>query len=196
MEFKPPFTSITWQDDRLQILDQTFLPDREVYADLTSPGQVWEAIKKLRVRGAPAIGIAGAYGLYMGMREIGEETGFEGFYRESERISDYLNSSRPTAVNLSWALKQMLSVIYAKKELPIEELKNLALKTAISIHDEDRRLCKSIGEEGLEIVPDNAQILTHCNTGGLATGEFGTALSVILHAHHAGKLKNVWVDET
>jgi methylthioribose-1-phosphate isomerase len=196
MDFKSPFTSISWKNDRIHILDQTFLPGREVYADLDSPGQVWEAIRKLRVRGAPAIGIAGAYGLYMGMREIDDDVGFEGFYRESERISEYLNSSRPTAVNLSWALKKMLSVIFAKKEQPVEELKKLALNTAVSIHDEDRRLCKSIGEEGLSIVPENARILTHCNTGGLATGEFGTALSVILHAHHAKKLKKVWVDET
>ena len=196
MNFTSPFKSVAWQDDHLHILDQTFLPEREVYADLDSAGQVWEAIKKLRVRGAPAIGIAGAYGLYLGIRDVANLNGFNSFFRECKRLADYLNSSRPTAVNLSWALQRMLDVIYARKDQSIEELKQLALQTAKTIHDEDRRICKSIGEHGLEIVPDNTRILTHCNTGGLATGEFGTAFSIILHAHHAGKLGHVWVDET
>lgn len=195
MKFKAPFQSITWNDDHLTILDQTFLPEREIYIDLTTPGQVWEAIKKLRVRGAPAIGIAGAYGLYMGCNEL-PESDFDAFYREVDRISEYLNSSRPTAVNLSWALKRIMATMFAEKEKPVAEIKKILLKTAITIHNEDRRLCKAIGEYGLDLVPDNASILTHCNTGGLATGEFGTAFSVILHAHHAKKLKTVWVDET
>jgi methylthioribose-1-phosphate isomerase len=196
MNFKSPFQSLAWNKDRLRILDQTFLPEREIYIDLTSPGQVWEAINMLRVRGAPAIGIAGAYGLYLGIRELNDESGFEAFYGECKRIADYLNSSRPTAVNLSWALKRLLDVIYAQREKPVQKLKELVLATAKNIHDEDRRLCKTIGENGIDIVPQNARILTHCNTGALATGEFGTAFSVILHAHHAGKLKKVWVDET
>lgn len=196
MNFKSPFQSIAWNEDRLRILDQTFLPEREIYIDLTSPGQVWDAIRKLKVRGAPAIGIAGAYGLYLGIRELDEETGFESFYGECKRIADYLNTSRPTAVNLSWALKCLLDVVYAQKEKPVQDLKQLVLDTAKNIHDEDRRLCKAIGENGLDVVPGDAKILTHCNTGGLATGEFGTAYSVILHAHHAGKLQRVWVDET
>lgn len=196
MNFTSPFKSVAWQGDHLRIIDQTFLPEREVYADLDSAGQIWEAIKKLRVRGAPAIGIAGAYGLYLGIRDVNNLNGFTSFFRECERIADYLNSSRPTAVNLSWALQKMLDVIYARKDQSVEELKQLALETAKTIHEEDRRLCRSIGEHGLEIVPDNARILTHCNTGGLATGEFGTAFSVILHAWQAGKLDHVWVDET
>jgi methylthioribose-1-phosphate isomerase len=195
MNFKAPFQSITWNSNHLTIIDQTFLPEREVYIDLKSSGQVWEAIKKLRVRGAPAIGIAGAYGLCMGIRELPENT-FQSFYREAERVADYLNSSRPTAVNLSWALKRILATIFARKDESVSKLKEIALKTAITIHNEDRRLCKAIGEIGVELVPDNTSILTHCNTGGLATGEFGTAFSVILHAHHAKKLKMVWVDET
>ena len=195
MDFKPPFQSITWNEDRVTIIDQTFLPEREVYIDLNSAGQVWEAIKKMKVRGAPAIGITGAYGLYLGIKGL-KETTFDSFYSEADRIAEYLNSARPTAVNLSWALKRLMATIYAAKEKPLEEIKEIVLKTAVTIHNEDRRLCKSIGENGLELIPDNAKILTHCNTGGLATGEFGTAFSVILHAHHAGKLKQVWVDET
>ena len=195
MDFKPPFQSITWNDDRVTIIDQTYLPEREVFIDLNSAGQVWDAIKKMKVRGAPAIGITGAYGLYLGVNGL-KESSFDSFYNEADRISEYLNSARPTAVNLSWALKRLMATIYAAKEKPIEEIKEIVLKTAVTIHNEDRRLCKAIGENGLELIPDNAKILTHCNTGGLATGEFGTAFSVILHAHHAGKLKQVWVDET
>ena len=195
MDFKPPFQSITWNDDRVTIIDQTYLPEREVFIDLNSAGQVWDAIKKMKVRGAPAIGITGAYGLYLGVKGL-KESSFNSFYNEADRISEYLNSARPTAVNLSWALKRLMATIYAAKEKPIEEIKEVVLKTAVTIHNEDRRLCKAIGENGLELIPDNAKILTHCNTGGLATGEFGTAFSVILHAHHVGKLKQVWVDET
>lgn len=190
-----PFQSISWQKEYIKILDQTFLPEREIYINLNSTGQVWEAIKKLRVRGAPAIGVTGAYGFYLGIKDLPERN-FKSFYRESKRISDYLNSSRPTAVNLSWALNRLLTTLFAHKDKPIAELKEIALKTAITIHDEDRRLCKLIGENGLDLIPENARILTHCNTGGLATGEFGTAFSMILHAHRAGKLANVWVDET
>ena len=189
------FQSVKWDNGQIQIIDQTFLPDREVYITLTSAGQVWEAIKMLRVRGAPAIGIAGAYGLYLGIRDL-PESAFNMFYSECNRVADYLDSSRPTAVNLSWALKRILNTIYAHKEKTIPELKEVALKTARTIYEEDRRLCKSIGENGVELVPDNANILTHCNTGGLATGEFGTAFSVILHAHKKKKVKMVWVDET
>jgi methylthioribose-1-phosphate isomerase len=195
MTFTAPFQSIRWNQTHLTIIDQTFLPEREVYIDLNTCGKVWEAIKKLRVRGAPAIGIAGAYGLCLGMEQL-PDSSFQSFYRESERIAEYLNSSRPTAVNLSWALKRILTSIFSEKDRPVTQLKKVALETAIAIHEEDRRLCKTIGENGLELVSDNAQILTHCNTGGLATGEFGTAFSVILHAHQAGKLKKVWVDET
>jgi methylthioribose-1-phosphate isomerase len=192
---KTAFQSVRWETDRLRIIDQTFLPEREVYITLSSAGQVWEAIKMLRVRGAPAIGIAGAYGFYLGIRDL-PVPAFTMFYSECERIADYLNSSRPTAVNLSWALKRILTTIYAQKEKPISELKKIVLKTAMIIHEEDRRLCKSIGRNGAELVPENARILTHCNTGGLATGEFGTAFSVILHAHQQKKVKKVWVDET
>ncbi len=189
------FQSVEWTGDDIRIIDQTFLPQKEVIISLTSVGQVWDAIKKLKVRGAPAIGIAGAYGLYLGVRDLHEGV-FGTFYKECERVADYLNSSRPTAVNLSWALKRILGIIYSQKEKPISELKKLALQTAINIHEEDRRLCKAIGEYGAELVPPNARILTHCNTGSLATGQYGTAFSVILHAHKQKKIKNVWVDET
>jgi methylthioribose-1-phosphate isomerase len=189
------FRSVHWAGNSVQIIDQTFLPQKEVTIQLTSVGQVWDAIKKLKVRGAPAIGIAGAYGFYLGIRELPEGV-FSTFYKECERVADYLNSSRPTAVNLSWALKRILGTMYSQKDKSISELKQLALETAVNIHEEDRRLCKAIGENGSKLVPENARVLTHCNTGSLATGQYGTAFSVILHAHKQNKVNNVWVDET
>jgi len=189
------FQSIEWKDENLTIIDQTHLPGREVYIQLNSVGQVWDAIKKLKVRGAPAIGIAAAYGLYLGVRNL-PDSGFPSFYSECKRISDYLNSSRPTAVNLSWALDRLLATLQAQNELPTDDLKSLLLDTAKIIHDEDRRMCKAIGEHGVELVQGRTRILTHCNTGGLATGQYGTAFSVIFHAHKAGNVEHVWVDET
>lgn len=189
------YQSVSWDNDSLFIIDQTHLPEREINLQLSSTGQVWDAIKKLKVRGAPAIGIAGAYGLYLGIRDLQPEN-YNGFEREVSRIANYLNSARPTAVNLSWALHRIKNTLYGHKEKPIEKLKEIALQTAITIHNEDRRLCKAIGEQGLEVVPENANILTHCNTGGLATSQYGTAFSVIFHAHRSGKLNQAWVDET
>lgn len=191
----PSFQSIRWEDDHLTILDQTFLPDREVYIDLDSVGQVWDAIKKQKVRGAPVIGIAGAYGLYFGVQDL-PDSAFQTFYSEAQRIADYLKTAQPSVMNLSWSLKRMLTTIYALKEEPISDIKKKMLRIAITIHDEDKRTCKLIGEHGVELIPKNAGILTHDNTGGLATGKYGTALSVILHAHEKGNLKMVWVNET
>ncbi|MEX0994869.1 MAG: S-methyl-5-thioribose-1-phosphate isomerase [Balneolaceae bacterium] len=187
--------AIEWREDRLRILDQTYLPGREVYTNLQDIGHVWDAIKKLRIRGAPAIGIAGAYGLYLGARDIPENS-FESFYLELERLSDYLLTSRPTAINLYWALNRIKTTVEAHKKKEISQIKEIILTTAKTIHDEDRRLCKAIGEQGVGIVPENARILTHCNTGSLATGQYGTAFSVILHSHKQEKLHHVWVGET
>ncbi|MCP9290448.1 S-methyl-5-thioribose-1-phosphate isomerase [Gracilimonas sediminicola] len=189
------YQSITWQDDHLVILDQTQLPLREIYSDVNTIGQVWDAIKKLKVRGAPAIGIAGAYGLYLGVRDL-ESKNFTSFNVELNRWIEYLKSSRPTAVNLSWALERINQTVYANKDKDLEEIKEIILKTAKTIHDEDKRVCKKIGENGAELVEKGWNILTHCNTGGLATGAYGTALSVILHADDDDKDIHVWVDET
>lgn len=187
--------SIEWKEDHLRILDQTYLPKREVYSDIKDVGRIWESIKKLRVRGAPAIGIAAAYGFYMGIKELPEST-FESFWVEVERVAEYLEGARPTAVNLQWALERIKTTIQAHKDKPIDEIKEIVLETAKTIHDEDKRICKTIGEEGAKLVKKGFNILTHCNTGSLATGQYGTALSVIFHAHEDGKEIEVWVDET
>ncbi len=187
--------SIEWREDHVRILDQTYLPNREVYSDIRDVGRMWEAIKKLRIRGAPAIGIAAAYGMYLGIKDL-PENAFESFWVEVERVAEYLESARPTAVNLQWATDRIKTTIQAHKEKDIEEIKEIVLKTAQTIHDEDKRICKKIGENGIELVEKGAKILTHCNTGSLATGQYGTALSVIFHAHEQGNDIQVWVDET
>lgn len=189
------YQSIEWKQGKLYIIDQTKLPQEELVIQLKSAEDVWEAIRQLKVRGAPAIGIAGAYGFYIGMQNF-EGHSYNEFLTKCSRLSDYLNSSRPTAVNLSWALSALIDKVENHEEKSIQELKEMILDRAVSIHNEDRELCKNIGMNGVEVVPDNARILTHCNTGGLATGQYGTAFSVIFHAHQHGKVKQVWVDET
>lgn len=187
--------SMEWRGDHLRILDQTYLPKREVYTDIRDVGRMWESIKKLRVRGAPAIGIAAAYGFYLGIKDLPENT-FLSFWVEVERVAEYLGTARPTAVNLQWALDRIKGTIQAHKEKDLAEIKDIVLETAKTIHAEDKRICKKIGETGVKLVQNGGKILTHCNTGSLATGQYGTALSVIYHAHELGKKVQVWVDET
>lgn len=189
------YISIRWTGSTIEIIDQTKLPEEEHYVTLHSAEETRDAILKLKVRGAPAIGIAGAYGLYLGIRD-NPETDYATFLRLAEKVANYLNSSRPTAVNLNWALQLLLAEIRKHPDQSPAELKNIVLNKAIEIHREDRELCKAIGEHGVSLVHDDAKILTHCNTGGLATAAYGTAFSVILHAHFSNKVKMVWVDET
>jgi methylthioribose-1-phosphate isomerase len=187
--------SIIWKEDHVRIIDQTYLPRREVYNDIRDMGSMWEAIKKLRIRGAPAIGIAGGYGLYLGIKDL-PEAGLQSFWVEVDRVIDYLLSARTTAVNLEWALQRIKTTMQANKDESIAKIKEVALKTAKTIHAEDKRICKQIGENGAPLVQKNDKILTHGNTGSLATGQYGTALSVILHAYQMGKNIEVWVRET
>lgn len=187
--------SIEWRDDHVRIIDQTYLPKRKVYSDIRDMGRMWEAIKKLRIRGAPAIGIAAGYGFYMGIKEL-PESSFQSFWVEVQRVEEYLQSARPTAINLEWVINRIKTTMQAHKDKPISKIKEIALETARTIHDEDKRICKKIGKNGVKLVKKNSKILTHCNTGSLATGQYGTALSVIFHAHEASKKVSVWVTET
>ena len=191
----PVIQSIEWLDDHVRIIDQTCLPDREVHLDLFEVGKIWEAIRTLRVRGAPAIGIITAYGVYLGLKEA-PETSFDEFDESREQICNYLALSRPTAVNLQWALDRATRCIHEMKNQPVPEIKTALLELAKTIHREDKAICAAIGKNGQELVPDYARILTHCNTGSLATGQYGTALSIIYHAHLQEKNVHVWVDET
>lgn len=187
--------SIQWVDDHIRIIDQTYLPSREFFLDIFEVGRVWEAIRSLRVRGAPAIGIAAAYGVYLGVRDLPDD-GIQQIHTDVEGICEYLATARPTAVNLRWALDKAVRLAYDMKDEPSSKVKKALLELAKSIHEDDKRICADIGKTGQELIPQNANILTHCNTGSLATGQYGTALSIIYHAHLGKKKVQVWVDET
>lgn len=181
--------------EKLVIIDQTLLPNEERFITLTTAEEMYDAIKLLRVRGAPAIGICAAYSLYSLARTIQEETP-QGFYGKLKEYAAYLNSSRPTAVNLSWALGEMLKTAEAHLDLPRAELLEVLYRKAADIHEDDIAKCKAISEYGLTLVKDGDGILTHCNAGPLATSRYGTALGPILLGTEKGMKFRVFSDET
>lgn len=195
----PALSPIRWHGDQygwLELLDQTQLPGAIQWLECQSVEQVWDAIKQLRVRGAPAIGIAAAYGLVVGLQDF-EDLPLSEFVVQLNQMAGYLGSSRPTAVNLFWALQRMQRVAgETPASTPTGELLVRLLAEARAIHDEDRQMCRAIGRHGAELIADGANVLTHCNAGGLATAEYGTALSVIFTAQDQGKQLHVFVDET
>ncbi|HZL86803.1 MAG TPA: S-methyl-5-thioribose-1-phosphate isomerase [Pirellulaceae bacterium] len=191
--------TLRWVGDaggHLVLLDQTRLPLEMVEVECRQVETVWEAIRQLRVRGAPAIGIAAAYGVVLGMQR--HAAGDQGeLRRQLEQVTGYLATSRPTAVNLFWALERMKSRGLADLETkPAAELAAALLAEAKAIHEEDRAICHAIGRYGAELLGDGSGVLTHCNAGGLATAEYGTALSVFFTAQDRGKRLHVFVDET
>ena len=189
-------------DDKMMILDQTRLPGEEVYIEAKTKEDVWDAIYHLRVRGAPAIGVAAGYGLYISVRGY-EGSDMEGFRQLVRETSEYLNSSRPTAVNLSWALKRMERVLDEAMEaagstgsLTVEEAKKLMLSEAEKIRTEDEEACKAMGEYGLSLLKPGMGILTHCNAGTIATAKYGTCLAPIYLGQERGYGFKVFADET
>jgi len=187
--------TLEWTDRGLKLIDQTKLPtqyDETVCADVN---QVWDAIKRLVVRGAPAIGIAAAYGLYIGIRRSKAADG-EQLLGQVRKVRDYLATSRPTAVNLFWALDRMLGTAQQNKNLPVDEIKTRLLEEAHRIYREDRAICRAIGRHGASLINSGQTVLTHCNAGALATADYGTALAVIFAAVQEGKKVAVYVDET
>lgn len=187
--------TIRYEDEKMYIIDQTKLPTILEVIEIDNVKDCWDAIKVLKVRGAPAIGIAAAYGVVLGIRDVNEDS-FDEFYKEFKKISDYLGSSRPTAVNLFWALERMDKVVLENKELPIGEIKKALEQEAIMIHKEDEETCRKIGENGLEVLKDGMTVLTHCNAGRLATAKYGTALAPIYVAKEKGINIKVFADET
>lgn len=190
--------TLSWQGDEqgyLRIIDQTRLPGELVYLDCRHVDTVFEAIRSLRVRGAPAIGIAAAYGLVIGLQSlVGADE--SAFFTAVDQRHDSLASSRPTAVNLFWALARMKRAAQSmRSDSPPAILAHL-LAEAKAIHDEDRAMCHAIGRHGAALLANGAGVLTHCNAGGLATAEYGTALSMIFTAQDQGKKVHVFVDET
>lgn len=192
------FTTLRWIGDidgHLRLIDQTRLPTECVEIECRDVETVWEAIRLLRLRGAPAIGIAAAYGVCVGVQPALGGTAEQLRARVND-AADYLATSRPTAVNLFWALERMRSVTASETSKTARELAERLLREAQAIHEEDRQMCRAIGEHGAALLRDGQGVLTHCNAGGLATSDYGTALAVFFTAHDHGKRLHVFADET
>jgi methylthioribose-1-phosphate isomerase len=190
-----PVTTIEWLDNKVKLIDQTKLPGELVHLHIDQVEVLGEAIKKLRVRGAPAIGIAGAFGVLLGVQHFHGEDKTQ-FFAELDRTVNYLRGTRPTAVNLSWALERMRRTAEAHRQEPIAQIKKKLFTEAQKIFAEDQETCRALGRHGAVLIPNPATIITHCNTGALATADFGTALGVLFTAHAQGKNLHVFVDET
>ncbi len=185
------------QNNAVIIIDQTKLPGRTELINLKTAEEIWNAIYLLQVRGAPAIGIAAAFGIYVLATQIKEKE-FEAFYKEFKKQKEYLDSSRPTAVNLSWALNRMdaLCVKKGQEGLPVSAVVEALREEAIAMKEEDISVCRRIGEHGLTLVKPGDGILTHCNAGQLATCKYGTATAPIYLGQEKGYGFKVFADET
>ena len=191
-------------DGYLRLIDQTRLPEELVYLDCRDVETVWEAIRSLRVRGAPAIALAAGYGLILGLQPSAGSD-FATFFARFDEVSRYLASSRPTAVNLFWALGRMrLKAESCRTGLSTRPdgsgdpsyIHSKLLDEAHAIVEEDRQVCRAIGRHGAALLADGQGVLTHCNAGGLATADYGTALAVMFAAQESGKRLSVYADET
>ncbi len=185
------------EDGQLAMLDQRRLPDEEVWLEMTTAADVAEGIAEMVIRGAPAIGIAAAYGVVLAVREALEETeGGDEILVRLEPVFERLGDARPTAVNLTWALERMSATLERHADRPPGELLEAVFREAEAIRREDRENNLELARHGAELLSSQAGVLTHCNTGGLATGGYGTALGVIRAGVEADKIERVWVDET
>lgn len=191
------FETVTYNEENksLEIIDQTLLPNEVRMLNLEKVEDIWRAINTLQVRGAPAIGVAAAIGLAVVIGNI-ESDNIEDFTNEFYKNKDYLASSRPTAVNLFWALDRMAGVFEDNKHLAIPTIKKSLLNESLKIREEDIQMCKKISEHGLELFEDGYGILTHCNAGQLATVKYGTALGPIHLGAEKGYKFKVYCDET
>ncbi|MBD2196863.1 MULTISPECIES: S-methyl-5-thioribose-1-phosphate isomerase [Calothrix] len=188
---------IIWHNDSVSLIDQTRLPNEYAFVEIHRSEDMALAITTMIVRGAPAIGVAAAYGIYLGAREIETDNRNE-FLQRLEQVAQLLRSTRPTAVNLFWAISRMMRTAYESIGT-VAELKQTLLQTAQTIHAEDLQTCQAIGDNGLAVLPKTPQkltILTHCNAGALATAGYGTALGVVRSAWREGRLARVFADET
>lgn len=192
-----PLQSVKWAETHLDLLDQRLLPEQIVMLPLTTVEQVWEAIRHLAVRGAPAIGIAAAYGVVLGARQLKNEAP-QAWLSDVNQLADYLATSRPTAVNLFWALDRMkrAAAMLAADGLTAYDRYEALLREANTIQAEDEEVCRQIGEHALTLFEDGMGVLTHCNAGGLATAKYGTALAPFYLAKERGKEIKVFADET
>ena len=189
--------TIEWQTDAIVMIDQRKLPGQEVYMRCKTATEVARAIRTMIIRGAPAIGVAAAMGIALGLRRS-KAQGTKQFAVEFTKVCDLMASTRPTAVNLFWAIARMKKAFAAGVQAgeSVDELKGRLEREAGRIHDEDVDSCRAMGRHGADVVPGDARILTHCNAGALATAGYGTALGVIRAAAEQGKVRQVFADET
>lgn len=185
--------TIKWEDNKVIMIDQRKLPLEEVYVDCTNYEEVAQAIEKMIIRGAPAIGVAAAFGVALGIQQIKTHTSL---HEEFDRIYLRLERTRPTARNLFWALERMRRVFLENKTLELSSIQQVLVKEALNIEKEDLETNKKMGAWGKELIGDGDSILTHCNAGALATAGYGTALGVIRAAFDEGKSLTVFADET
>jgi methylthioribose-1-phosphate isomerase len=190
-----PYSSVQWHQGVVRLLDQRFLPHETRYLDFEDPQALSTAIREMVVRGAPAIGAAAAFGLVLAAQRSPAQSAV-GLLADLETAGSVLKEARPTAVNLSWAVDRVLRCAASLKHAGVGEICQAVLAEAQAIAEEDVRACRQMGLNGLQLIPDQAGILHHCNTGALATVGIGTALGVIRTAHEAGKSVHVYVDET
>ncbi|HAD07796.1 MAG TPA: S-methyl-5-thioribose-1-phosphate isomerase [Anaerolineaceae bacterium] len=189
------FRSLEWSGNALRLLDQRRLPSETRYVELYDPESVAEAIRSMVIRGAPAIGAAAAYGLALAaLNSPAVQT--SDLIRDVEKAADLLRNSRPTAVNLFWAIQRVMNKVYANHETTCDKLRDLILQEAHKIAEEDIRANRQIGQNAQPLVPNPARILHHCNTGSLATVDYGTALGIVRCAFESGKQVHVYLDET
>ena len=189
--------TLSWTGDgHLKLIDQTLLPTELLEIDCRTVETAWEAIKMLRVRGAPAIGIAAAYGVCVGLQTVGPNPTTKVLFERLNEVVEYLASSRPTAVNLFWALDRMKAKAESLRTASPPEILAALFEEAKTIHEEDRAICRAIGHHGQTLTKDGGSYLTHCNAGGLATADYGTALAVFFASVEAGKNIHVFADET
>jgi len=183
--------TIEWQNGTVIMVDQTLLPSEEVYREYKTAEEVAHAIETMVIRGAPAIGVAAAMGIALGMQSVRSNLESEFF-----KICDRMSKTRPTAVNLFWAIARMKTVFASIQDKPADQIAALLALEAQKMHVEDIEANRQMGRHGNELVPQNARILTHCNAGALATAGYGTALGVIRAAAEQGKTIAVFADET
>src|SRR5687767_9513903 len=195
--FGPMLPTIAWQDNTVVMIDQRKLPGQEVYVHCKTANEVARAIKTMVIRGAPAIGVAAGMGIALGMQRS-KAQGTRQFAVELNKLCDVMAATRPTAVNLFWAIERMKRVFSeaAQAGRSVDEIKSTLVAEAQAIHDEDVASCRSMGRFGADVVPENARILTHCNAGALATAGYGTALGVIRAAWESGRRFGVFATET
>jgi methylthioribose-1-phosphate isomerase len=193
-----PVETVTWKGGvrgTLRIIDQTKLPTKYVVVSVKTVERLWRAIKRLEVRGAPAIGVAAAFGPVIATQESKAKR-LDALKRDVLKAIDYLATSRPTAVNLFWALERMRRVVEKGGASSVDEFKEQLLDEALKILEEDKFVCREMGRYGSRLIGDGANVLTHCNAGGLATADYGTALAAMFTAHEEGKKIHVFADET